>query len=387
MRVTYVTHTRFPTEKAHGHQIAQVCDALARLGHEVTLVAPTVTKNIPDEPHEYYGLKPSFKIVHLPNFDALNSKFVPGALSFEVSMWSYRRHLRHFLRDHQCDVLYARSPVLLRPLIRSGHRVILELHTLPRIAGRFFTRLCNHCDRVVCLTTPMRDDLMRRGVDPARCVVESDGVDIERYAALPSLAEAKKKWSLPTDRPIAGYVGSLVARNTLEKGVDVFIRALARLNTDGHPVFGWIVGGPEDWQARYQVLARELGLGANDIRFHPRVSATDVPAAIAASDLCVYPAPATEHAFFLRDTSPLKLFEYLAAGKPVVCADIPPLRDVVDADSVELCRPGNPRSLADAIIRVTVHPSEALRRAETGREIARRHSWTARMQRILALRP
>ncbi len=387
MRVTYVTHTRFPTEKAHGHQIAQVCDALARLGHEVTLVAPTITRNITDDPHEYYGLKPSFTVVHLPNFDALNSKLVPGPLSFEVSMWSYRQHLWHFLRDHQCDVLYARSPVLLRPLIRSGHRVILELHTLPRIAGRFFTRLCNHCDRVVCLTTPMRDDLVRRGVDAARCVVESDGVDLDRYAALPSLTEAKKKWSLPVDRLIAGYVGSLVARNTLEKGVDVFICALSLLHIDGHPVFGWIVGGPEDWQVRYQVLARELGLTEEHIRFHPRVSAADVPAAIAASDLCVYPAPATDHPFFLRDTSPLKLFEYLAAGKPVVCADIPPLRDIVDTDSVELCRPGDPRSLADAIVAIITDPATAARRTEAGREIARRHSWTARMQRILALRP
>ena len=54
VRITYVTHTRFPTEKAHGFQVASICQALARLGHTVTLLIPTVGNAIRENPLAYY---------------------------------------------------------------------------------------------------------------------------------------------------------------------------------------------------------------------------------------------------------------------------------------------------------------------------------------------
>jgi hypothetical protein len=60
MRIAYVTHTRFPTEKAHGGQIASVCHALSELGHTVTLFQPTVWNAITQDPYKYYGLPESF---------------------------------------------------------------------------------------------------------------------------------------------------------------------------------------------------------------------------------------------------------------------------------------------------------------------------------------
>src|SRR3989338_8403193 len=107
MRITYVTHTRFPTEKAHGYQVAQVCHAMAALDHEVTLVTPTVGVAPAESAFRFYGITESFSILRLQQFDALSSSFVPGQLAFAVAMISYRYALKVFpsaLRAHDQSV-------------------------------------------------------------------------------------------------------------------------------------------------------------------------------------------------------------------------------------------------------------------------------------------
>ncbi len=384
MRIAYVTQTRFPTEKAHGYQIAQVCHALAGLGHEVTLLTPTVFNHIHDTPHSYYGLPPSFQVLTLKSFDALSSRFIPGFLAFSISMQHYGKVLRAYLKDHPFDLLYLRSPALLAPLLAAGIPVILELHTLPR-RTRAFANACNKCARVVCLTSVMRDELVSWGVKAEKTMVEGDAVDLSRFASLPDTDAAKAHWRLPADRPIVGYAGSLVTQNRIEKGVGELVDALAILHRRSVPVFGWVVGGPLAWKMQYELQAHRRKLGADGIRFEGHVPASKIPVALAACDVCVYPAPASQHPFFLRDTSPLKIFEYLAAGKPVVCADLPPLRDIVDESTVAFFRPGDPPSFADAIARVLAHPEEAKKRADKGKKLVQEHSWHKRMVRILTI--
>ena len=145
----------------------------------------------------------------------------------------------------------------------------------------------------------------------------------------------------------------------------------------------WVVGGPKKWMDTYQSHASSLGLQSDDVRFQERIDTAAAPSAIAACDVCVYPAPKTDHPYFMRDTSPLKLFEYLAASRPVVCADIPPVRDVVSEKSVKFFCPGDADDLAAAISDVLSHPEDAAARAQEGKRIAAEHSWEKRMERIL----
>lgn len=383
MRIAYISHTRFPTEKAHGNQIAHVCDALARAGHHVELVVPDVYTGIRIDPFRFYGLKERFPIVKLPVFDALHSWMIPGAFAFSFTMRSYKRRLRQHLAVASYDLLYTRAPTVLKPLLSTGIPVVLELHTLPRRKKRVFRRLCNLCKKVVCLTEPMKQELIRWGVDPKRIVVEGDGVDVERFRKLPSVAKAQHEWDLPEQKTVVGYVGSLATFDKLKKGVDVLLDALVLLRKQDVPVFGWIVGGPSDWKEWYVKQALAKGLRSHDIRFDDAVLSSTVPEVIQACDICVYPAPKSRHKYFQRDTSPLKLFEYLAAGKHIVCADIPPLKGVVDKNSVRFFHPGSASSLAGAIRDVIQHPTEAKKRAANAKKLAENHSWDKRMQRIL----
>jgi len=302
------------------------------------------------------------------------------------------------------DLLYVRSTAVLPALIPLGSPIIFELHTVPGRGQSVFVSLCNRVSLVVCLTSAMRDQVRALGVDGRRLLVEADAVDLHRYARPLPQANAKRKWSLPSDRPVIGYVGSLVTfdnvengysllsiverdqrTDNVEKGVSILIEALAQLKARGVRVFGWIVGGPRAFGDRACALARLRGLTDAEIRIQNAVSAADVPSAIHACDVCVYPAPASDHPYFRRDASPLKLFEYLAAGHPVVCADIPPIRDVVSSASVRLVRPGDAMSLAEGIEDILTHSQSAAKRAEEGLRIASEHTWEKRMGRILQI--
>lgn len=384
MHIVYVVHHRFPTEKAHGFQVAQVCAALAELGHRVSVITPTIGAPMQRSASDYYGLPESFTVQALPQFDALASPLVPGALAFWCMMRSYRRQVLRWLPSVEADLYYTRSAQVASWLVRAGRPVVLELHTLPRGLGRAFHALCLQCRTVVCLTTPMRDALLAAGI-PARCLtVAADGVRMERFAALPSMASARQSWGLPPSVPIIGYCGSLVTHDTLEKGVDVLIRALAHRVARGAPAaLGWIVGGPQMWVDRYRALAQSLGLREADIAFAGAIEPVRVPSALAACSVLVYPAPAEQHPFFVRDTSPLKLTEYLAAGRPVLCADLPPVHDIVDASCAQFCPPGDALALSQAIDALLEDAPRAAALVQAGAERLHALSWTARMGRIL----
>lgn len=383
MKIAYVTHTRFPTEKAHGHQIARVAEAMVTLGHDVTMVSPDIL-NVIDHHHvKYYHLKKEFTAEKLETFDAFQSKIIPGRFAFLFTMKSYRGSLKKYFFDNRFDLLYARSPQVLPALLSTKIPVVLELHTLPKRGRRAFVAYCKQCKRVVCLTTPMRDELVSWGVSQKKIIVEGDAVDLERFAKLPTTKKAKHHFGLPEDRLIIGYVGSLVTMDKIEKGVDILIKAMPSLKQHYPKVFLFVVGGPDHWIKRYCKLALENHLTDHDFLLYGAVRPKLVPDAMAACDICVYPSPVPKHQYFKRDTSPLKLFEYLASGTPVVCADIPPVRDVMTKDIVRFVHAGSVSSLAGGICDVIDHPKEAKERASAGLAMVKNHSWKKRMKRIL----
>ena len=86
-----------------------------------------------------------------------------------------------------------------------------------------------------------------------------------------------------------------------------------------------------------------------------------------------------------RYTSPIKLFEYMAAGCAIVASDLPPLRAVLAEDEAVWVPPGDPASLAEGIRRLAADPERARRMGERGREKARGYTWRARAERLAGL--
>src|ERR1700752_2394252 len=91
MRLYYIVNARIPTEKAHGIQIMEMCQAFAETGQDVTLVIPRRGNPIKEDPFSFYEIKRSFRIVRLPVLDlgASRAGFMLGSLSFFISVFFY----------------------------------------------------------------------------------------------------------------------------------------------------------------------------------------------------------------------------------------------------------------------------------------------------------
>jgi glycosyltransferase involved in cell wall biosynthesis len=374
MHIAYCTNVRLPSERAHGHQIAQVCDALVALGHEVTVFAPYRKNIVTDDYWTYYGADKKVRLTHIGSFDPIDHPVVPKMFQLPLLNALLRRHYKLLTTNYQ--LLYTRAPALLSPLLATGMPVILELHQLPRLGRGRFVAQAKRCRLIVCLTSSMRETLVAWGVPQDRVITEGDGVDLSRFAGLPSQKEARDVLCIDTRRLVVGYVGRLKTLG-MEKGVKYLLEAL-RLSPG---YMGLIVGGPEGDRKEYEAMAQHVGLTDQDVRFTGEVDARDVPSALAACDVLAMPFPDLPH--YRHHMSPLKMFEYMAAERPIITSDLPTIRDVLSEETAFFCAPGDSTSLADTLAFIQAHPDEAARRAAAARFLVEHHTWQGRMKRIL----
>lgn len=203
-----------------------------------------------------------------------------------------------------------------------------------------------------------------------RVAVVPNGVDADRFA--PGLTPA-----LPAPEGVftVGFVGSLKPWH----GLPILVEAFARLHrTDMHARLLIVGDGPERRQL-------EHGLDAHGVRhaavLSGAVAPADVPGWLASMDVAAAPYPAGDHCYF----SPLKVYEYMATGLPVVASRIGQLVEVIRDDiNGLLCRPGDATDFAGAFIRLR---SDAALRSRLGvaarATVATRHTWAEVARRIL----
>lgn len=377
MKIAYCSALRLPSERAYGHQVARVCDALAKLGHEVEIFAPDRKNTVTADFWSYHGVHRSVRLTLVPSFDGIASPWTPGVIGLKLHIRSYAKNLLKMLKGNRADVIYTRTPSLVPALLSSGLPVVLELHTLPRFFRKRFVRHASRCGKIICLTTPMQEELVRWGVPESLTMIEGDAVDLDAFAALPSKAEARAILGLPKDALIVGYAGSLKTMG-LSKGAEQIAEAAVILHERFPQLEAVIAGGPQDAADALRRAAPP------SVRVLGPLSYSEALALMVASDVLVYPAPRSTHSYFQRDTSPLKIFEYMAAERPIVAADIPPVHDALDTDLASFYEPGDAVGLADAVSELLNNPSRADTLATNARRTVLAHTWQTRMQRIVS---
>jgi glycosyltransferase involved in cell wall biosynthesis len=224
-------------------------------------------------------------------------------------------------------------------------------------------------DGYVTITEGLASELRERLGSRADVAVVPDGV------RLPSEGPGTVARSARQDAPpVVAYSGHLYAW----KGVDILLDAIARLPG----VRGLVIGGHEREPdlARVRALADALGI-ADRVQFTGLVPPSQVAGLLRAADVLVLPNPAS--AISTRFTSPLKLFEYMAAGRPIVATDLPALREVLrDGQTAVLVTPGDASALAAGIERVVTDARLAERLATAARAAVDDYTWDRRAERL-----
>lgn len=385
MRLVYLADIRFPMERANGIQTIETCHALARAGVSVELCLRRSDGRSDADCLAFYDLEPHARLrLHRWKVPAAGS--FPGKLMFAVRALSA-------VRREPVDAVYTRDLFLAELALRArrwlGRPVVYEAHTAaslfsaesaalyesanppsPRKLARLKRRegrVCRHVSGLVTITAGLRDNLDELHGALAPTWVVPDGARVPD--GIPSFRKASK------GEPVrVTYIGQLYPW----KGVDTAIAAMRELSD--HELI--VVGGlpPEPDLERVKALARTLGVG-NRVEFRGYVPPRDLDEERRRAD--VFVIPLRDSATGRRFTSPLKLFEAMASGRPIVASDLPSLREVLTHEvNALLVPPDDPAALADALRRLAGDPALSERLARQAGEDVRRFSWDARGTRL-----
>ncbi|MHB8625558.1 MAG: glycosyltransferase [Aggregatilineales bacterium] len=380
MNIAYLANIRLPTEKAHGLQIMQMCEAFAQQP-DVTLTLYAARRlNTPElaavqDVWLYYGVTSNFALRRVPCLDLL--RWLPGRVGFAIQTLTYLFALGLTLHFHRADVYYSRDPLtlLMLSLFVPRRQLCYEAHQLS--TARWQKYCVRRVGTVVAVTAALAEQMKTRGA--TSIVIAHDGFRTARFANLPDQSAARRTLHWPEDAFIVGYVGRLQTMG-ISKGVETLIDAIARLSPD--PVALCLLGGPDDQGALLRKQWLECGLAPELFLYGGAVAADRVPLYITAFDVCAMPLPWTEH--FAYYASALKLFEYMAAGRALLATDLPGTAEVVrDNYSALLVKAGDPDAMADGLRRLKADPDLRARLATQAQRDVAQYAWDRRAARIM----
>ncbi len=388
-RLTIVANARIPGEKAHAIQIVQMAAAFKEAFADVRVVFPrranTVAMQAVTDPFDYYDVPRAFGLVGLPCIDAVKritidwpslNRFPFPLLAHLLQLWSFTFSALLFVARLPGGVVYSRDLFVLTVLAlvfrRRDRRFIFEVHTLPRSgsARRLHLWAARRADAIVAISDHLHNWYRDRGFDPARLLVARDGVNLETFAALPDRALARSRLGISSEARVAAYTGHFYRW----KGADTLAAAAGLLPT---PWQVHLVGGIGSDLDRLAILA-----DGDRLHVHGHRPQREAIRYAAAADVVVLPNSG-ESEISADYTSPLKLFEYMASGRPLVASDLPSIREVVRPDEhALLVPPDDPATLAAAILRLAAEPDLAGRLAATAREYVEDFTWPVRARAI-----
>ena len=306
---------------------------------------------------------------------------------------------RLVLRRPRARSLYVRYDWGVLPVIAVGrvlgYRIVLEVNALTSVdvasgalgglrggVGERVKRAAvgvawRSAHRLLPVTERLRDRLVDDfGVPPERVEIVANGADTELFAPRDRAAAAHSLGLDPADEPVL-FVGLLAWWNDFPTVIEAFAQVVAR-----RPHALLVFVGDGDERAAIEELVRERGIEERVLWAGFVADRALVATYVAASRVCLSPGSAK-----LAIGRPMKLAEYLAAGRAVVGSDIPGIADMLaETGGGRAVPPHDPTAMADALCELLADPAAADALAAASRPaILARYSWRAIASRVAAI--
>ncbi len=360
MRILHVTPSFYPAWAYGGvaRCTYELCRALARRGEAVT-VWTTDVLDARARTQDSDATVDGVRIRYFPNLS--NRLAYHRQFYLPRGLWT---HARRRIRDFDLVHLHAHRHVLNTivgaavqragiPYVFSGHGTVQPIEryvpmkrVVDALGGRALLRRADACVAVAAAEVAHYQAL---GVDAQRVQVIPNGVHLDDYARIPAPGTFRLRHAIG-DAPLILFVGKITPR----KGVDVLLRALARLSVEVRLVIAGNFMMPDE---PIRHLVQALGVGGR-VQFVGMLSDEQKLAAYADADVVAYPS--------VHEIFGLVPFESLMCGTPVVVCNDSGCGQLLGAAGAALLVPyGDPQALADALQRFLGDP--AFRRATVAR--------------------
>jgi glycosyltransferase involved in cell wall biosynthesis len=374
--------------------VREIVGALVAQGHEVCVLSPN-----PDGENQL-AAPPHYMTAD--GFPAISERLVRAAtrrratrlpretreLAYNLTL--YRQAWR-YLRSWQPDLLYERYSLFnlagLGLARRLGVPHILEVNAplrqervrttglaLDPPARRVERTLFDRSDALLVVSGALRRYVLAHGGHSERTIVLPNGVDTVRFHPGVDGRRARARHGLEMDSLVIGFAGSLKSWH----GVEVLLEAFALLHA-GEPAARLLIVGAGPYEAAARRRAGMLGLGAAAI-FTGNVAHQEMPELLAAMDIGAAPYLEVPDFYF----SPLKVYEYMAAGLAVVASDAGEIAALVRGGQTGLlCPPGDAGAMARVLLDLARTPALRARLGAAARAEAERHTWAANAATIV----
>jgi len=329
MKILY--HHRTQGKGAEGVHIREIIKAWRKMGHEVFIVSPPGIDVFKDEK----GLENSSKNSGLSQFWAFLSRHVPQIV-FEIMGMLYnfsaKAKIKQILNKEKIDFIYERYAFFCWAGVKSAKKanipIIMEVNEisgikrvrgqiLKNIAKKIETNNFRSADAVVVVSDYLKQRIAETGIDSNKIHVIPNGVNPDVFNPDVDCSEIVEKYRL-RDKVVVGFAGGFVKWHNFDLLFSAFTKA--KEQTDKKICLFLVGDGPLREKLKQKAIDLDL---IENVVFVGKVPHEQVPKYIKVMDICVIP----ESNEF---RSPIKLFEYMAMGKPVIAPRLPPLLKVVN---------------------------------------------------------
>ena len=348
----------------------KMCQAMTRLGISVECVLPGRFSE--KKLFDYYGVSETFRVTAIPFTDGPGRQFVHG---IAAALHALRRKGSYdFALTRNLIFTWVCTGVFGIPTVYDAHhppvnRLAEEMTKAFSLSGNLLGMSFN--------SEGLRRIYSRMGITSRNSVVAHNGVELEMFEK-PRNVPVREKLGIAQEKKIVCYCG-----NTYEgRGIELLADAAERL-PDAEFL---VVGGTERYIRPHRKSARLRGL--DNFTITGLVPQSEVSSYLLASDILVLPYSS---AMTIRGgtragefTSPLKVFEYMAAGKPIVATEIPSVLEILEPgrNSVTV-PPDDPREFFDAISSLINDPDLCARISQNALSDVQKHTWKKRAEKII----
>jgi glycosyltransferase involved in cell wall biosynthesis len=372
MKICCISTSQVPSVTANSMQLMKACQALAQIGHEVELVVPSGGQPVVwEEMMSFYGLTTAFPVTWL-KADPLFKRY------------DFCKNAVAYARRQKVDLIYTWALQSAIFALWYGTPVMLELHDMPSgKAGPLLFRLFLRArgpKRLLCITQALQQKLEKEyqvTFTPKQAAVTPNAVELERYQNLPDAPAARLELGLP-EKLTAVYTGHFYAG----RGLDILYHLAASFPQVN---FIWAGGRASELEQVRQALAEKK---LENVVLTGFIENRKLPLYQAAGDILLMPyetsIAGSSGGNSAEICSPMKMFEYLAAGRAILTSDLPVIREVLNENNARFLPPEDPDAWRDGFEELMNHPEIRLSLSAQAKADAVSYTWTARAEKALA---